>query len=76
MCLFPPKQTSNPRQLLETRVSNYTTTAKQSIGVPAEAELQKLTARWTDLKDQVRDARKTIDLTVEYFKLSDKVCVI
>lgn len=67
-------------QLLETRVTSFTANTEQTIcaaypGTQATvtAELQKLTTRWSDLKDQVRSARKHIDLTVEYFKLGDKV---
>lgn len=77
---LPVSIPTHTHQLLETRVSNFTANAERTIGAAypgtqsnVNAELQKLTTRWTDLKDQVRNGRKTIDLTVEYFKLSDKV---
>lgn len=67
-------------QLLETRVTSFTRNTEQAIcavypGTQSTVndELLKLTARWSDLKDQVRAASKNIDLTVEYFQLGDKV---
>lgn len=40
-----------------------------------ERELNKLKNRWNDFQQQVKDMRKLIDLSIEYFRLIEEVSV-
>jgi hypothetical protein len=66
-------------QLLEKRVTIFVSTAEKLLTTEhisashVQQELERLQARWAALRSQVADAKRLIDLSVQYFILVEEV---
>lgn len=66
-------------QLLEQRINEFIRTGEtlledQHVHSPhIEHQIKQLKDRWNHFKQQVRDTRRLIDLSIQYFQLVDEV---